>query len=854
RKAAVCKALHLTPPPPRQFHRHKLIALLVAAGFAGASGQVWADQIWDGGGGDDKWTTDANWDPDNAPSATDNATISNANVSIGASENATSATVVVGTSGGTANLYITEGGTLTNTYGRIGDASGSVGSVTVDGSGSTWTNTNALVIGYSGRGRLNILNGGQVSNDDGLIGYSDQANIVTVDGVGSIWTNSGTLSVGYNNDSTGTVNITTGGQVLSNEGHIGRSSGSVGSVTVDGAGSIWTNSIDLSVGTAGTGTLSIMNGGKVNTGSLILGFDSTGVGTLNIGAAATAPATGAGILDTASVTSGPGVGTVQFNHTGTNYYFTRDGTSTGAAIAISGNLSVVNTAGYTVLTGANTYTGATTVNGGTLDLTGSLTSAVSVANGAAFSLRGSVVGSHNVTLSGGGILNAYQNGSIGGDLIASNGSILNFYLPATIADGNTLLTVTGNATVDGSQINIALDGGVNPTSLAAGHKITLIDAGTLSASGINPVSSVTATSGIAFIYDFGILVDPNDATNLIATLNSKTDSGSGSGNGITLNAQTKALSEGFLAATSFLNQAADFIADRGITAALQSQRSAAGRIGFSGFAAIGGGNLRHNTGSHIDVDGYALVAGASVANTVGAGELTIGAFLEHGEGDYDSYNSFANAARVHGKGDTDYTGGGLLAHLDFNKTEQGNFYAEASARGGRVKTDFRANFPLISGLSRATAYDAESTYASAHVGSGYRLQLNEQSSMQFYGQYLWSHQGGDTVKLTTGETVKFKAVDSQRTRLGARWNYAVSRTAQTWLGAAWEHEYAGKAKASIYGHQLDTPKLKGDTGLLEVGVTLSPTQNQPLSLDFGLQGYVGKREGVTGGVRVRYAF
>jgi hypothetical protein len=37
--------------------------------------------------------------------------------------------------------------------------------------------------------------------------------------------------------------------------------------------------------------------------------------------------------------------------------------------------------------------------------------------------------------------------------------------------------------------------------------------------------------------------------------------------------------------------------------------------------------------------------------------------------------------------------------------------------------------------------------------------------------------------------------------------------------------------------------LKGDTGMLEIGFTLSPASNQPLTLDFGLQGYADKREG-----------
>jgi hypothetical protein len=58
-----------------------------------------------------------------------------------------------------------------------------------------------------------------------------------------------------------------------------------------------------------------------------------------------------------------------------------------------------------------------------------------------------------------------------------------------------------------------------------------------------------------------------------------------------------------------------------------------------------------------------------------------------------------------------------------------------------------------------------------------------------------------------------------------------------------EHEFDGKAKASLHGCRLDTPELRGDTGMLEAGFTLNPTAKAPLTLDVGVQGNAGKREG-----------
>ncbi|MDR3351608.1 MAG: autotransporter outer membrane beta-barrel domain-containing protein, partial [Zoogloeaceae bacterium] len=161
---------------------------------------------------------------------------------------------------------------------------------------------------------------------------------------------------------------------------------------------------------------------------------------------------------------------------------------------------------------------------------------------------------------------------------------------------------------------------------------------------------------------------------------------------------------------------------------------------------------------------------------------------------------------------------------------------------------------LLDGFGRRAAYRSSSRYASAHAGVGYVWNLSETSSFKFYGQYLWSRQGADSVTLSTGEPVKFAAVDSHRTRLGARWNQAVTQHGQAYLGAAWEREYDGKAKASLHGYSLAAPTLKGNTTILELGFTLTPSATQPVSLDIGIQGYTGKREGVTGSFRINYRF
>ena len=167
---------------------------------------------------------------------------------------------------GNGSLSIRDGVVVNSLKGYIGYKFGSTGVVTVDGTGSTWNNSSNLFVGFHGNGTLNITNVGTVNSGYGsgycYIGYSGSTGVVTVDGTGSTWTNGSGIDVGNSGD--GTLNITGGGTVSAGyESHIGDNSGSVGVVTVDGTGSTWTIGRDLHVGRDGDGTLNITGGGAV---------------------------------------------------------------------------------------------------------------------------------------------------------------------------------------------------------------------------------------------------------------------------------------------------------------------------------------------------------------------------------------------------------------------------------------------------------------------------------------------------------------------------------------------------------------------------------------------------------------
>jgi outer membrane autotransporter protein len=259
--------------------------------------------------------------------------------------------------GGTASIGLTEGYSEVllgfGDYGYATDAQDGVGTVVVDGAGST--------LNYAGG--MNVLNGSATISNGGhltsqvraadstafwidVIGYGLPANPdtqfaglvgtgdMTVTGAGSAWASVNSLQVGYGGN--GTLSILDGGTAtFHGQTYVGEHNGSqigTGTVIVAGTGSKLTlidapvDSIGgpgwLDVGSHGEGTLDIRDGGTVavaNTfylgdhvkgtldiesgGSMtVAGFNSNGIGMVlaaHAGGTGSATVTGAGSVLTA---------------------------------------------------------------------------------------------------------------------------------------------------------------------------------------------------------------------------------------------------------------------------------------------------------------------------------------------------------------------------------------------------------------------------------------------------------------------------------------------------------------------------------------------------------------------------
>ena len=739
------------------------------------------------------------------------------------------------------NSVNVSGGTLTGVSGGESNSGSATGNIVSISGGTVQSNVNGgFVASGSGKATGNIVNisgnadlsgavvaggsspDGDAFTDNTLNKNSDAAVHIARNFASVNFGYSGTANIGEL-DSTPTGSALSGVTVNTNANNVsfdGVISGS-GSITKTGAGTLILS---------GTNTYS--GGTTISAGTLSIGSDTNiGSGTNTIGNKGTL------------LLSGNGTYTNDWTLSGAGSTIATDNNNTLSGV-LSGNGGLTKTgAGTLTLSGTNTYTGMTTVRSGTLALGSDLTSnQLTLYGGTVFDR-----GSHNHSLDN-GILSV--NGANGqsamykGDLSARNAT-LNFISP--VHPTQPLLSVTGDADVSGSAYNVGLSGG---TSLASGSTLTLLEVGAgkmLTANNLRKGGGIVQI-GSTVAHDITADVNLDPITGRLNAVTAQVSPGRATD-------QSKALSEGFLGGLALNLQGADLVAGRGMDSAVRASSGTddAERHGFAGFGALSGGSLRYNTGSHLDMNSLSLLTGLAWGINLAPGRLTLGAFFEYGNGSYDTHNSFTNAASVDGDGNAYYLGGGILARMDFVNTGPGRFYAEASGRVGKTHNEYDSS-DLRDAAGRKADYDSSSPYYGLHFGTGYVWNINDVATLDLYGKYFWTRQQGDSVGLSTGEHLSFDDINSSRLRFGGRFAYILNEHVAPYIGAGWEHEFDGKARATTNGFDIDTPNLRGNTGIGELGLSLTPSADLPLTVDLGVQGYTGKREGVTGSLMVKWEF
>lgn len=412
----------------------------------------------------------------------------------------------------------------------------------------------------------------------------------------------------------------------------------------------------------------------------------------------------------------------------------------------------------------------------------------------------------------------------------------NFYLPADIKDQDIVINVNGSSTTDISGSSLLALVPTSPT-LKIGDTINLIvnksgiiDSAATTYRGVNADTGLPEGETASVRYD--IISEKQDQSHIVVRLAARE-----------IKRETKQIPQ--VRVPTLVNRGGDFMAGGGAASA-----EAAGAQVYTPFFAASGSSMRHTTGSYVDMRGYSMVLGLSKRIENEKRRLLIAPMAEFGRGHYDAYLDQG----THGSGRNRYMGAGIVFR---NTMSDGKFY-EGSLRAGRLKTDYASSDFSAGAIPVSEKFNTSSAYFGGHLGMGRDLKLSKNDPYPdrfvYYAKLFYTHTAADDVSLTTGELYHLSAVDSLRLRLGAKYIYNVNEIHKFYLGLAWEHEFDGASSAEYQGMRTDTPRLRGDSGMVEVGWNYEPKGDNRFSVDLSAIGWFGRQRGVMGRLGINWLF
>ena len=390
----------------------------------------------------------------------------------------------------------------------------------------------------------------------------------------------------------------------------------------------------------------------------------------------------------------------------------------------------------------------------------------------------------------------------------------------TISDGTA--SNLSNTTVGATQVAFT---GVK--TLAKGDTMTLLDQNSVAAA--NKATQVEEKSKYTLgTAAEGVGVVSKDAEgNIIYTVDSISASEQTHNTVVAGEAGIVALTAG----NDFINSATEGLA----------RKENIGKDGISTYAKIGGSSLRQETGSHANVNTWNAILALGHKNVQKKSTFEYGAFIEHGRGNYSTFND--NGQR--GDGSLDYTGGGLLGKWTSNK----GLYVEGSIRAGSLHDDAKN---LLRDNVQAYSYDQRTNYYGFHLGVGKETTVAGGNLVDVYGKYFYNRKNSMDFNVN-GDNYNLDAVNSQIFRLGARYTIKGSRW-DFYGDLSYEHEFDGKATGTVNGLAIRGADTSGGSVRLEIGTSLVPSEKSPWNVDLNLTAYAGKKQGIKGGVSLKYSF
>ena len=307
-----------------------------------------------------------------------------------------------------------------------------------------------------------------------------------------------------------------------------------------------------------------------------------------------------------------------------------------------------------------------------------------------------------------------------------------------------------------------------------------------------------------------------------------------------VNEQTDALIQSSLTAASTLFAADELLIDSTI-----KSRQGVRQTGPFAAAKVGKYDL--------DVSGSAdsTVISGLLGYAFNVQDSEVGGFMEMGHGTYDTKTADVGSlfGVATGDGKHNYVGFGVYGNY---ATPVDWLHVTGYVKGGWLRSEFAVD---LGGVDED--FDRTSNYWGAHLGVYGEFAVADKFKNRTFINYFYDGREGENYRSKGGVEYHLDALNLHRAQVGSVFEYAYTSTLRPYVALTYEYAFKADAKGKFTDQDgsmaLNAADLEGSTGIASMGWTY---QNEAKSFEFdvGLNGYVGKRQGVSAQAQAAWKF
>lgn len=231
----------------------------------------------------------------------------------------------------------------------------------------------------------------------------------------------------------------------------------------------------------------------------------------------------------------------------------------------------------------------------------------------------------------------------------------------------------------------------------------------------------------------------------------------------------------------------------------------------------------------------------------------VGVFMEMGHGTYDTRTATTEpVGEAEGDGKHNYVGFGIYGNY---ATPIDWLHVTGYVKGGWLRNEFSVSLDGVS-----ANFDRTCNYWGAHLGTYGEFQVTEKFKNRTFLNYFYDGRESEAHTSSSGsiEIVEsFGTFNSHRALLGSVFEYAYTPTLRPYVALTYEYVFKADVKRHVTDHSvnliLSGTDLEGSTGIGSMGWTY---QNEAKSFEFdlGVNGYTGKRRGISAQLQAAWKF